>query len=690
MNAENRLESKPLVELTLTTGYLALAIGIAAAYASPADGYEVSIYAGTPAAFWVALVLAGLASVTVTLSDDRYLPFGLLLGGLGGASVAGLPLIRGYHFLGRADSLIHLGLTRSIDIGNNPLDLLYPGTHLIAASISKATATDVTRAMMLVMWVYTLVFFVGVALCAWSLVPDRRALAAGGFSAFLLLPINNVSTYLHFHTYSAAMLFVPFVLFLAFTHLVGGDRRVLAAEPIGDGGGVVAQDPLSSEERSRFGIVSLDPVPTSYLLPVASVALVLFHPQIALNIMFLFGGISVAQHWFRRYRPNRGPASYRLLTFQTAFLVVMFGVWILTHDWAFVSTAETLVESVSEFAAGTGSTAPRVESQSDSAGGVGASVSELFAKLFAVSTAYVGLAAGVVLGWLTGYLGYPSGHGSPDASPEPGKDITTLFAVGLLVLLPYLALHLVGPISTYLFRHVGFLMTLATVFGAVGLRCLLPGDGGAGRTAGGRPRTVRERFAALGSGGRGVLTVVVLLVVALSLATVFPSPFIYLPGSHVSEGEMDGYQQAFASQSPEATVWFGGVRHTSDRYEVALYGASSAPWDEQVMPPPKKSAPVPESAMLSGLPAFYDNHPEEIVQRDHYFVVPDADRQREVEAYRELRYSEGSFDAIGTRPGVGKVRDNGELTVYYVDIPGEEFEDVGDDGTGPPGSYGRV
>ena len=38
-------------------------------------------------------------------------------------------------------------------------------------------------------------------------------------------------------------------------------------------------------------------------------------------------------------------------------------------------------------------------------------------------------------------------------------------------------------------------------------------------------------------------------------------------------------------------------------------------------------------------------------------------------AYRGLRYPEESFEAVAAQPDVGVVRDNGELTVYFVDTP---------------------
>lgn len=663
-----------IVEAALAVGYLALAAAIAVSYTAPATGYELSIYAATPAATWGALAVAGVVSVAVCLSDERYLGPAVLLAGLGAATVAGLPLIRGYHFYGRADSLVHLGFVRTFTAGTNPLELLYPGSHLIATSLAEVAAVEVTRAMMLVTWAYVLSFFASVALCVWFLVPDRRALAIGAFSAFLLLPVNNVSTYLHFHTYSIGMLFAPFVLYLVFSHLIGGDGRERLVERVADGSGAVGGGAVRHDDTLDFTLGPENLVATTYLLPLVSVALVVVHPQIALNVVFLLVGMTVTQHAYRRLRPTGSLAEQRLLTFQTVFLVAAFAVWIATHDWAFVNTAEAMIESVSEFVNGEGEATPRVQDQSESASSIGGSIQELFVKLFGVEAVYALSAAAVVLGRITGYLGRLEGHRSMRTTPDTARDVTTLFFGGMLLLLPFFAAHFVGSISTYLFRHVGFLMMLATIFGAVGVRYLLADRSAVSDlgtpSVGAGARSTGERVAAALPDARSVVTIaVVALVLSLSLATVFPSPFVYLSGSHVPEGEMNGYQGTFASQSEGSPVWFGGVRHSSDRYEVALYGVESAPWDRAVTPRPRSSGPVPAEAMLSGLPAFYANNPDETVRRDHYFAVAEADRQREVIAYRGLRYSAESFEAVAAQPSVGKVRANGELTVYFVDVP---------------------
>jgi hypothetical protein len=682
VRARSQSAGSRVVEAGLAVGYLALTAGVVAAYAAPATEYELSVYAATPTATWAALAVAGGVAVGVSLSDERYLGPAVLLGGLAAATVAGLPLVRGYHFYGRADSLVHLGFARTISSGGDPLELLYPGGHLVATSLTKVAGVEITRAMMLVMWTYTLSFFASVACCVWFLVPDRRAMAVGAFSAFLLLPINNVSTYLHFHTYSIGMLFTPFAVYLVFAHLVGGDGRERAVDRLTDGGaarfGAASASASGAADAARS-------VPTTYLLPLVSVALVVVHPQIALNVVFLLVGMSAAQHASRRLRPSNSVTEYRLLTVQTLVLVATFAVWIATHDWAFVSTAEAMIQSVSEFVAGEGSATPRVEEQGQSASSIGASVPELFVKLFGVGAVYSLSAAAVVLGRVTGLLGPAVGPRSLRRGPDTERDVTVLFFAGTLALAPFLAAHFVGSISTYLFRHVGFLLMLATVFGAVGLRHLLGdeppatdiGSGSAAATA----RSTGNRVAAALPDGRAVAAVVVvLLVVSLSLVTVFPSPFVYLSGSHVPEAEMDGYERTFASQSAGSPVWFGGVRHSSDRYEVALYGAESAPWEGRVTPIPRSSGPVPARGMLRGLPAYYANSTDERVRRDHYFAVAAADRQREVIAYRGLRYSAESFEAVAAQPDVGVIRDNGELTVYFVDTPEGPLADGPDEG----------
>jgi len=85
----NRRESGSVVERTAGRGRGArnrisgARAGVLAAYSSPAEGYELSIYGATPVAFWVALFVVAVVSVSVSLYDRRYLPLAVLLGDSG-------------------------------------------------------------------------------------------------------------------------------------------------------------------------------------------------------------------------------------------------------------------------------------------------------------------------------------------------------------------------------------------------------------------------------------------------------------------------------------------------------------------------------------------------------------------------------------------------------------------------------
>ncbi len=668
-----------ITKLALAAGYLALGGAALVAHRSPASDYELSIYAETPIEFWLAVAVVAVVATAVALRNDRHLPLALLLGGMGALAVGGLPLLRGYHFYGRADSLIHLGWARGLNVGGDPFSLVYPGSHLLSVILSATAGVEITQAMMTVMLLFVLIFLLCVPLCVWFIVPDRQAFAIGAFSAFLLLPINNISTHLHFHTYSMTMLFVPFALYLTFSHLLDGLSRDTVASHLSDGGRVTKAS--THVESVGVGLSPFSTVPTSYLLPLVSIGLVLFHPQVALNVLILMIGVVVVQLWSRRYRPQKSLGERRMLALQAGLLLLFFISWVQTHEGYFVRTSVSLFESVVEFVEGSGETTPRVESQTDSAESIGVNIWILFSKLFGIEVIYATVAAGVVLDMATGWFDRIDRETALQPSTDIGGDVFVLLLVGGLTLVPFFGLHLFGSISTYLFRHVGFSLMLVTILGAVGLRQLaavLSDWGGESRLrSGDATGSGRGRLQAVARSGRSLVVVlVVVMVVALSVASLFPSPFISLSGGHVPEAEMDGYESAFASQPPDSSVWFTGVRTNTVRFERALYGAESAPWTEEVEPITRQSAPLSSAAINNGLPTYFATNSDSVVRRDHYVVISEADQERELGAYRGLRYSESAFESVDRQPGVGQIRDNGALTVYYVNIPEERPEET--------------
>jgi len=196
--------------VVLLVGFLALLVGLLRVHFDPATAYELDIYRSTPVAFWVGVGLAYLAFLVTAVNTSRWATtfMGLLLGGLATTAIAGLPLIRGYHFYGHSDQMAHLGWVKGIDAGTfDTLDFIYPGTHSLSALVHQTTGLEVGFSMMLVVLCFVVVFVVFVPLSVYCLTDDVRATACAGFSAFLLLPVNNIATELPYFPFLLATFF---------------------------------------------------------------------------------------------------------------------------------------------------------------------------------------------------------------------------------------------------------------------------------------------------------------------------------------------------------------------------------------------------------------------------------------------------------------------------------------------------
>lgn len=600
-------------KLALIGGFVALAVGVIAAHRDPASGYEVSIYAATPATFRAGVVGAICVAVLGTLvaprSRERYLS--LLLGGLGVAAFAGIPLLRSYRFHGRADSLTHLGWSRALSSGLlDPFNFLYPATHAISVSISSVSGIRVSRAMLLVVWLVAIVYLTFAPLCAGIIASDRRALAVGGVSVLALLPINTISTYLHFHTYTLTTLFFPFFLYLLLTHTT----------------------------RRHGSVLPRSLAPTSLALPLVSLALVVFHPQVALNVLILVGAFAATQaaHGLLSSTPDRN----RRLYAQFAILGLCFAVWTFRFGAA-LDLLSVLRRTVVAFLTGT-STPGTAQHQMQSASQLGASLPELFVNLFLVGTVYSLLSAGLVGDRALDYLPFT------DGTPDPNGTVRYLGVAGAVLTVFFFA-HLIG-VASYFFRHVGFAMVIATIVGSVAIARL-------SRRLESRVGAVdRDRLRA-GLWTTVQVTVVVLAVsgLVLSLASVYPSPRLYRSSQHVTDAQMEGYGAAF-DYTVEGAGLAGiasGPTRFSDTYHERIDGRLAWPFLGEE---------------LAGDTTNYTRG-DYFTRSFYYLFVSEADYEREVTAYRELRVTREQLRAVGSEPGVSRVYDNGGLHLYHVEQP---------------------
>lgn len=605
----------------LLLGFTALAVGVWTARRTPATGYELSIYGATPMTFWigVAVALAIAVPVVVLVEQDPLSRLAYPLAYMAVLSVLALPLLRNYHFFGAGDSLSHLGYARAIEGGELAAEsFLYPGVHTAALLFQDLTGVSLPRAFGFIVLLFFLIYLVFVPLCVWSVSRERKAVAVGSIAALLVLPLNNISVHPIVHPSSQAILFTPFALFLILRYATGTDDATQSTGAPSSDGGL-----RSATVTDGGGSLPLGGTGTGILLALAGIAIILLHPQQALNVLIVLGVLTAVQ-LLARWRETGPLVGDRLLALQTGVLAVAWIIWSVRHERVAASIGGVLTGLLGGSVAG-----DQVGQRSGSLTELGASIPELFAKLFLVSAVFMLLAGlvtyAVVRRW---------NKTIPPRLARRRYLVAALFPVGGLF-----AVFFVASVTTQYFRYLGFAMVLVTILGALAL------TGATDWLEGRLPNNV----------GRGLLVVVLLAALGLQLVAAFNSPYIYQDNSQVTEMQLTGYEVAFEGRDP--TVAFVGIRSGPDRYV-----------DEHYLPTSETAATFPGSGVVIP-PAVFNTNASTHYDSDRYLPVTKGDRLREVALYDGFRYSADGFRSVRTDRGIDRVQSTGEFELYV--LPGD-------------------
>lgn len=574
----------------LVLGFLGHLVATVVAWSTPATGYELSIYRATPPVFWVGIGLAFATAVTVALYGRRRVRDGaILLAVISGLSVVALPIIRGYHFRGAGDALTHLGYASLIGQGTmTPAELLYPGTHLVALLLAAAGDVSLPDAFQYMPLLFVGLFLAFVPLTIRAISDRGIAVVAGVFAALLFLPINLVGTHLSPHPSSQTILYLPLVLFLLLSYLSSGPNW----------GGLI----------KGVGL----------LLSISLIVLVILHPQEALDVLLILGAIAGTQYVVRRKWPWHPIAGHRPLYGHTLLLLVAFTAWSSQH----AVVGQWIGRAFASLVTG-GAAASEVTTRTTSLQAVGGSLEELFVKLFLVQLVFLIAAGLLVVASITDRL---------EDAPQTDAFVAYL-GLGIVPLITLFAVVFAADLGDHYFRFLGAIMVVVTVLGAVAFSEGLP-------SLVARPRRATVRRVAVLS--------VVLILLPLSLMTVFPSPYIFQPSDQVTEMEMTGYATALEQRDP--SIEFLAIRETAPRFVDAVYGPDQ--------PVPGEFDAVNETAFRGDLLGA-DPDPR-------YLAVTDRDINRETEVYDGFRYESAGFRSLETTPGINKVQTNGAFQLYQL------------------------
>ncbi len=578
--------------ILLAVGFFALTGAIVGAHRSPASGYELSLYSHTPTVVWVLLGLAISLSLAVAVATASIWTRRVSLG-LGAGStlaVVGMPVLRGYWFISGGDAHTHLGWARGMAAADfHPAELRYPGLHTTTILVERILGIGLEQAMMLVILALCGLFVVFVSLSTSRVVDSHRSVAIGVFSACLFLPITNLSTFTTPHPMTQAILVSSFVVYLLLRY-IRTERSVSAL------GGLLALSLLS---------------------------LVLYHPQLAAHLLVVFVGISLVQFYHRRVRPSHPVASHRPVYGQTVFLGGAFLVWSMGHDVIQNVIGFHLTSTFEYFVGDGGSAGDSVDAQGDSLTAIGGSVAEVGLKLLGPALVFCLLTAAVVV-WLWLDVG--------DRFRRETDGMIHYFVVGLIGLSGLFGIYFFGSAGQMYFRVLGLMMLFITIIGAVAITY-----------AADTVSRITGSTAVHGALGVGFA---ILLVV--SLLALYPSPYVYNPSTHVTEGSMSGHELALESTPADAT--FVGIRAGPNRFADAT--------DPQ-LDRTKRHGAITGEEIDDGIASIYDE--------PRYLSVTRLDWEREVRTYQGLRYSDEQIESIPRQVGVNRIQTNGDVTIYYVD-----------------------
>ena len=615
-------------EVLTTLGFFALTTALYVGHTTPARAYELSIYAATPAQFWVGLGLAAAVGIMVSFSRraapvTRSLGCLLIAGSL--VAVAAIPVIRGYHFFGPGDSLTHLGWTRDIATGAlNPVDLLYPGLHTTSLLIGELAGLPVEYSLELVIIIFVTMFVAFVPVVVSYLAEGIWVVPVAIICAGLFIPINNASVFRMAHPATQTILLSPFVVYLLIVHLEG-----------------------SKVDTDSF---LRRPSRTDLLIAIAGLSAIMLHPQIALSLIVAVAAMATLQVLAQVRRSGSLIANHRLLVGHTLFLSAAFVLLTEGNARARRSATATLQAFVDFF---TGSTTPAdgAAARSASVADIGGSIEVLFLKLFGVSAVLCVITA--ILTILVLYRGYCGSQSTADTY------LTYLIAGSVSVTMIF-AFYFLSSVSTQYFRQLGFLMVFVTLIAAAGITRFTPDN---------QPDSTSERDRVLNTQTAsqlivvGIMLVLIVLLVA-SLYSFYRAPYIYTPSDQVPEGHIEGMEAAFERMDQNQSI--RSIRLTGGlyRYQDGIYGV------DRSRSMNIKSGYVEPRAFNSGNYTGYYNE-------SHYMAMTERDAKRELIAFKELHFERAGADRLDSHRRLDRVVSNGQVRVYYVSIPENASNETG-------------
>jgi hypothetical protein len=468
-------------KLLLSVSFFLTSISIFVAYSSPATGYELSIYRATPVGFWVFLLSSFAILSLLLLRDPRdYVALSGIV--LDTFVIVLLPLIRGWYFIGKEDSLKNWGYL--VDLARDtPFLFSYlpdPGMELLAFGVHLVTGESMRYSLFLVPFPFVLLFVVSVGLILKRAGTSPISYTIGILSGLLLLPINWQSIYILPHASSQATMYLGYVVYVSYLYYTMNPKRM------------------------------------AIVLTIVSPFLLILHPQIMLSLVLVLG---FALCLWLVIISSPAEKVHRKTLFLLLIFGIPFGLWGANHFLFANRITQFLIMLTEGFGAESLDRGSSVLSQK------GLSIQKIFVRLFLVSLVYC-LFAGAY-----GLRVIQQSASLLLSNRKNGVDSIRLIdmivsSVPLLFLIFFL--NFLGENKpAYYLRYFAVIMVFVTLAGGLFLTWVL------------------EREFSLGKISSRTVLVLLLVFLIISLPIVYPSPYIGKSSHHVTEKQVQGFNTMF-------------------------------------------------------------------------------------------------------------------------------------------------
>lgn len=509
--------SNSIKKLIIAFSYMGTAIAILIARRSPATQHEISIYSSTPFLFWPLIIFSILISIYLSIYhiDDIYGMLGIILGGISMTSIVSLPLVRGYYYVGRGDSLSHLGVTLDVLAENiQLLDVAYPIIYSLGINLSLILNYNVPKGLLLLIYLYVVVYFTFIPLVVRSLSSNKRIATVGLFSGFLLLPITHLATHMQVHPTSQAIMYSPVIFYISNKYFKTGSRKTLL------------------------------------LFVVISIYFILLHPQQGLNFLIFIGFIALFE--LMNIREMHFIEPIRLTNLALIFIVIWW-IWIQNLN-KFESSLQGLIIKIMTFSL---TPAAKTQGRAMSLEGVGGNLLEVFIKMFGPSLLLSGFALLLMALSIQYYFKREMFMQQSIFRIARNKYIL-LYTLGFIPLILMFLIYLGMGISEQYFRHFGFIMVVVTVLGAISVWLV---------------SNLFDEMNIL-SANKFIFIMLSLLII-MTIPIVFNSPYFYQTTPITTEGELNGYDTLFNIKNESMPII--PLRGDTERIEHAIYGRYTQP-----------------------------------------------------------------------------------------------------------------